>query len=371
VLLSIILSLSDKTSGASCKLEGSQVVTVDDFCMSSYLAFRYVVSPEASWVPGIAPTWPESHEKDPQGVSSVEQIDSFLKECLSGVVPSETGLLLSSGIDSAIIAAYLPVGVKTYTIRFCAHGAVDESDRAFRFAELCGHEHQVVDVFWDDFERYSDVLMNYKKAPLHAIEVGLYKAALAAQADGLNELIVGNGADSTFGGMDKLLSKDWTFDEFVHRYTFIDPDKILKSSVDMQFEYEKYRMGDCVDVQSFLKTTHGVGIIQAFENAIHCAGCRVVAPFEDLFLDEPLDIPRIRSGESKYYLRQLFQQLFPQEKEVPEKIPFARPMDQWLGDWEGPSRGEFRDDIDLSSLTGDQKWLLYCLENFLNLVSEA
>lgn len=73
--------------------------------------------------------------------------------------------------------------------------------------------------------------MKHKKAPLHPVEVGLYKAAVASQQDGINVLASGTGADTMFGGLDKLLSKDWTFDEFVKRYTFLDPIRALKRPV--------------------------------------------------------------------------------------------------------------------------------------------
>jgi hypothetical protein len=55
---------------------------------------------------------------------------------------------------------------------------------------------------------------------------------------------------------------------------------------------------------------------------------------------------------------------------VAEKIPFARPMDQWLAGWEGSTRPEFRGDVAWGEFTGDQKWLLYNLDAFLNLFDD-
>ena len=75
---------------------------INDFCMSSYLAFRYVVSPDESWLPGIKPHWPIAKDKKYTTVSSVKEIDAFLKQGLDEIDPHKTGLLLSSGIDSAI-----------------------------------------------------------------------------------------------------------------------------------------------------------------------------------------------------------------------------------------------------------------------------
>ena len=39
---------------------------------------------------------------------------------------------------------------------------------------------------------------------------------------------------------------------------------------------------------------------------------------------------------------------------------------EWLESWKGPSRDEFWDNCS-KNMTGDQKWLLWCLENFLNI----
>ena len=51
---------------------------------------------------------------------------------------------------------------------------------------------------------------------------------------------------------------------------------------------------------------------------------------------------------------------------LPEKHPMPRPVDEYFKNWEGPKRKEFRKDIDISKYSGNQKWLLWCLEQFLN-----
>lgn len=53
--------------------------------------------------------------------------------------------------------------------------------------------------------------------------------------------------------------------------------------------------------------------------------------------------------------------------EIPEKIAMARAVDIWLADWEGPKRAEFKDDC-IEGLTGEQKFLIYSLERFLDLM---
>lgn len=89
--------------------------------------------------------------------------------------------------------------------------------------------------------------MRHKRAPLHAIEVALHKAAVIAHADGVDTIIVGNGADSNFGGMDKLLSRDWSFDAFVARYTFVDPARVLTDPRSMRSVFAPYELDEVRD----------------------------------------------------------------------------------------------------------------------------
>jgi len=336
----------------------------NDFCLSSFLTFRYVVLDGEAWKPGIKPKLPLIEKKKLIAIENSDNLFNTLKDIV--VNDKETGILLSGGIDSAILASFLSPRTKAYTIKFVSENAIDETVIAERNAKALHLEHKIVEVTWDDYKSSMNKLMKYKKSPLHAIEVPLYKAAKIASEDGIKKLIVGNGADSTFGGMDKLLSKDWNFSEFVDRYTFVNPNSVLKKPISMINIYEKYRKGKGIDILKFLKNLHGLGIIQTFENALNLGGCQVIAPYESLYLSAPLDMKRIRTGESKYILRELFKKLF-SDFEIPEKIPFARPMDDWFSNWEGPSRSEFLDNLNISQFSGEQKWLIYCLENFLNL----
>lgn len=341
---------------------------VNPFCVSSFLAFRYVVDPAAEWRPGCKPAFPETSAQGQIPVETMEEIEAQLRAIIAGKLSPTTGILLSGGIDSAILAALLPAGTRAYTIKFNADRFLDESIQARAYADRLGLRHTVVEVDWQDYAAFGAALMRRKKAPLHAIEAALHKAARAARADGLDTLIVGNGADSTFGGMDKLLSRDWTLEEFYRRYTFVDPFQALREPVDLRSVYQPYLKADgFIDVQRFLKTVHGLGIIQSFECAIHSAGLALLEPFEQLRYVRPLDLARIRAGESKYLLKALFRRLFA-GMEPPEKIPFARPMDTWLADWTGPGRPEFKAGASWSSFTGDQRWLLHVLEQFLDLL---
>lgn len=334
--------------------------------MSLYLAFRYLPKKDYGFSDLLIPRYPDIKQDGLHPVKDSKDIDKFLKEYLSKEVDKNTGILLSGGIDSAILASYLPKGSKAYTIYFQAEKSIDESIKAKEYCKAYDLEHKTINVYWEDYLQFAPELMEHKKAPLHAIEVALYKACMEAKKDNINKLIVGNGADSNFGGMDKLLSKDWLFDEFVNRYTFIMPNKVLKEYSGIEYIYEPFRKGEYIDYLSFLSRVHGVGIIQAFENAFSLAGIEAIEPYENVYLDDKLDLDKIRNRNSKYLIRELFKQRYP-NFEIAEKIPFIRPMEKWLSDYNGNNvRKEFISQ-NIASLSGDQKWLVYCLEWFMNL----
>lgn len=334
--------------------------------MSLYLAFRYLPKKDYGFSDLLIPKYPNINKEGLHSVKDSHDIDKFLKEYLNKNVDDNTGILLSGGIDSAILASYLPKGTKAYTIYFQAENAIDESIKAREYCKAYNLEHKTVNVYWEDYLRFAPALMKHKKAPLHAIEVALYKASVEVKKDNINKLIVGNGADSNFGGMDKLLSKDWLFDEFVNRYTFVMPNKVLKEYSSIEYIYEPFRRGEYIDYLSFLNGVHGVGIIQAFENAFSLAGIEAIEPYENVYLDDKLDLDKIRNGNSKYLIRELFKQRYP-NFDIAEKIPFRRPMEQWLSDYNGNDIREEFISQNISSLSGDQKWLVYCLEWFLNM----
>lgn len=76
----------------------------------------------------------------------------------------------------------------------------------------------------------------------------------------------------------------------------------------------------------------------------------------------------IRNGEPKYLVRELFAKRYP-TLDIPTKIPMPRAMNQWLKDYK-VSRPEFIPNC-TENMTGDQKWLCWCLEQFLNMHEEV
>ena len=347
------------------------MIEINPFCTSSCLAFRYVADPNQCWTDGIKPRFPSIDASKQIEVETGEEVLAALRKLIAEKAdPEKVGIFLSSGIDSAILAALLPEGTRAYTIDFDAPGFPMESERAKDYAKEKGLRHSVVRVMWDDFVAYEERLMIHKKAPLHPVEVALYKASLVARADGVEKVFIGNGADSTFGGLDKLLSKDWTFEEFIDRYTFVKPEALLKEWVDIVPVYAPYKKGAHIDVQNFLKTVHGLGVVQAFENAISLAGLEILQPYEHLRLNIPLDIEKIRKGKPKYMLREVFSHLY-LDRAPPVKVAFARPMDVWLRCYAGPKSEVFKKNVQINQFSGEQKYIIRCLDQFVQCLEEG
>lgn len=337
-----------------------------NFCMSSYMAFRYIERDDVDFYEGLHHQNIEKIADDEKiEVFSAKDVDNEIKKVFENV-KGKKGLLLSGGMDSANLASYMS-GCDAYTFRF-QNGTFqkEELKRAEYYTEYYDLNLHYVDITWETVQKYLLPVMEEKGAPVHSIEPQLYQAAIQAKNDGIDVLVVGESADLVFGGMDGLLAKDWTFDEFKERYTFTDPSLVLKDAVDVSYLYERYREGDYIDFLSFMDDVFSIESSSSYYNAFLKAKMPYVDPYAKLKMGKKLDLNRVRKGEPKYLIRELFSMKYPKYP-IPNKVPMPRPVDQYFNNWDGPIRKEFRDDIDMNSLTGNQKWQLYCLEQFLNM----
>ena len=333
------------------------------------MAFRYIWKDGYDFFPGFKhknfEPLPES-ERTP--VRTAQQIGDNIQIQIDSLYErfGEVGILLSGGMDSAILASYLRPGSHAYT--FTSDTGVFDADIE-RAASYCRHfdlQHHLIDISFSDYQKYTPIVMAHKWAPVHSIEPQIYKAAIAAKKDGVKIMLVGESADLIFGGMDKLISKEWGFDEFVKRYTFLDPVSVLEHPVDMSARYEPFRTKDGIDYLRFMDEVFSIESSSSYLNAFEVAELPYYDPYAKLIMADPLDLRRVRNGEPKYLIRELFALRYPGTV-IPAKIPMPRPVDAIFKDWEGPSLPEFRKDIDMSQLTGNQKWQLWCAELFLDL----
>ncbi len=338
-----------------------------DLCMSRFLAFRYIEEEDLNFFPGLSHSvWKRPADSDLHVVESADDIERAIRKELDAFfVPGRTAICLSGGIDSAILASYLPRGTKAYTFRCVADGAVNETEQAARYATAYGLDHEVIDMHWEDFEKLTPELLRHDGVPFHSIEVQLLKAARHAKAEGFDHLILGESADGVFGGLDGLLSRDWSIEELMNRYSFVRPELALKNPVSVRDVFARYNGADGImDIEAFI---HGVFCIESscsYLHAFELAGIHALMPYGRMRMAAPLDIARVRRGESKYLLRELFARRY-HDMPVPKKIPMPRATAQWFASWRGPTRPEFIPECQ-RNMTGDQKWLVWCLERFLN-----
>lgn len=327
--------------------------------MSSFLMYR-MTHPE------VTNTIEENFTSRVPITNSIE-LEKHLRNSVLKSIGDGTALALSGGIDSAILARFMPKGSIAYTFKCVVPGMMvtDETPIAAKYAESCGLQHKVVEIYWEDFEKYSDQLMLQKGAPIHSIEVQIYKAACQAKKDGIDTLIFGEAADAVYGGLSGLLSKDWRIGEFIDRYSFVLPYKVIKNSELPIEPYKQWENNGYIDPHQFISHVFIQESVASYLNATKLAGVNIVLPFPETYLACPMDYRRIRAGENKYLVREVFQRLYP-DFIVPQKTPMPRPMNEWLHGWKGPSRDEFWQDC-VEGLSGDQKWLLWILERYLNL----
>ena len=337
------------------------------FCMSSYLMYRYnydvnkAFSKKPSNIVDI--TFPRIPVKSPEDlISAIEQsIENANKN-------GRLALALSGGIDSAILAKFTPKGTKAYTFRCIVKGkkVIDETERARHWADICGLEHTIIDITWEDITDAAQILMKHKGAPIHSIEAQIYIAAKKAIADGADKFIFGENADIIYGGMNGLLAKDWLFSEFVDRYTYVMPYKVLKEPEMLLDPFREYEIDGHIDGHDFINKYFRQEALGTYTNACETAGIEFVGPYSQTYFDAKIDYKRIRSGDTKYIIREAFKLLYPNE-ELPAKIPMPRPLDEWLREWKGPVRSEFWSHC-TDNMTGDQKWMVWALEQYLNIL---
>lgn len=333
---------------------------------SEYLTFRCTVNLLKNTPAAVTKQSPCS-QPVPTLVSTVDEMDASIAKRFDDLRGKKLGLMLSGGMDSACLAAYLPAGTDAFTFRFeGGNYQSEELARAEQYAKHFGLNLHYVDISWEKTVLpYIDQLMQSKQAPTHSIEPQLLQATMMAKELGIECLIVGESADLIFGGMDGLLSQDWDVDGIAHRYTFCPPEKALKEPVSMRWVYEQYKHADDekIDLLRFMDEVFSVESSASYTNAFKVGGMEYCDPYAHMQMGVALDLERVRKGDSKYMVRQLFLRKY--GFAAPNKTPMPRPVDFYFKDWTGPTHPIFKTNLDMSEFTGNQKWQLWCLDRFL------
>jgi len=338
--------------------------------MNFWLIYRFLYDAKLTFREGLV-----QNSYEPDGpyyeVRTVKDVEAATKDYIAPFFEhaGETALMLSGGVDSAILASYVPKGTVTYTMT--DGGNTSEVDGAQKYAKKYGLHNEVVATTWADYQEYAPLLMRQKGAPIHSIEVQIYKIALHARKNGFKNLLFGERADQVFGGHTRLYSRDWTLEEFFEGYAFVNPFEVLANPLKLDGPMREFTDNKgMVDVYGFINKYQLRQSVGGYINACSLAKINFLSPYNKMRLMEKLDTERIRRGDSKYLIRELFKERY-EDFETPEKVPMPRAVDEYLADWRGPTRPEFLSNIDISKLTGDKKWYVYCLEWFLNLIEEV
>ena len=344
----------------------NELIIDKDYCMSAFLRYRLISNKKYCWEKNIKPFKYTYENLQSIPVKNYSDIDKAIKDVLKERFKEhKTGIMLSGGMDSAILATYMPEGTLAYTMRCVAKDSVNEVEYAKRFADINKLDLRIVDITWDDMKRVSIPLMKKLKCPFHSIEPLIYRLCEDAKKDNLEKLVCGETADIRFGGLDGLLSKDWSFEEFKKRYTFCEPSKVLKNSIDIDDDIKPYEKSGKIDVHAFLNEYFTIeSAMNDYLNPATLNGIELIMPYALMRLDTELDLDRIRRGENKYLIRELFKIRY-NGLEPNKKLPMPRAVGVWLKDWQGPTRPEFKQ-IDINEFKPDQKWLMFILEDFLN-----
>lgn len=340
-----------------------------NFCMSSFLMYRYVYDETKNF--GLPRKNVNiSFERTP--IANGDELIDFLKARVEeATADGKAALALSGGIDSAILAKFMPEGSTAYTFRCLIPDkkVVDESVRAAYIAKICKLNHKIVDIYWEDVEAVVDKLMLHKGAPCHSIETQIFMGARQALNDGFEKFIFGETADIIYGGLDGLLSKDWTFCQFVNRYSYILPYKVLRQPQMPLAPFQDFEIDGHIDPHNFINKYLLQEALGSYINACSTAGVKFIAPYSLTRMANPIDYNKIRSGESKYIVREAFKKLYPNEN-LPPKTPMPRPVNEWFANWQGSTREEFLPHCQ-ENLDGNQRWMVWALERFLNLLDEV
>lgn len=208
--------------------------------------------------------------------------------------------------------------------------------------------------------------MSIKKNPLHPCEIPVYMCCKKAKELGINVLLSGWGADTHFGGMDKLISKDWCFEEFKTRYEFCPRMNTENTLLDST--YDKYVIGDKLDTMNFLTYNYHIMTIKSFFYIPEIFGILHLPLWGYIGLNHKLDIERVRTGEPKYVIAEAFRILYKNDNiEITNKIPFTRPMDIYMEEhfYDTEYSNTLHKYISDNNLSPHQKWMVFCLNKFM------
>lgn len=263
---------------------------------------------------------------------------------------NKVGLLLSSGVDSSILAKFLPKNAYTYTAR--TFGKRDESEEAAKLSSLLNLRHRIVDIYKEDYFQ-----TDYNKFNPLLYCPWAHKVALMAKKDDVECLVSGIGTLSYFGEEASLHHLSYDPFLFLKHWIKWDPKEVLNENYPLSNFCNEFICNKKIDTFRLMNCGRGEKVVA--DSTINYAGIKHVTPYSGLKV--PLDINRA-THEGKYVLNELYKKLFLKNPPKRKRPPSVTNFVEWLKDWE-PSHDIFKKDINFGSMEV-KRWQLYKLEQY-------
>jgi len=342
-----------------------------DKSIDEFLAFQHLYS-NIGWTEGIHNRKYDEYSECPRnikvnnGKEAVIELTKFKNKLLN--YNKKIGILISSGIDSATIAKMLPENSYAFYATYVEREKDPEIDIVKKYCKINKLNLIIVDVSWKDYNDNIDYLMSVKKNPIHPCEIPVYMCCKKAKEMNINVLLSGWGADTHFGGMDKLISKDWKLYDFKKRYEYCP--RIKEDNEFLDNSYKKFiNKNNIINTQEFLTYNYHIMTIKSFFYLPELFGLLHLPLWGYIGLNHELNIKRVRNGEPKYVILEAFKILYKNDNiNITNKIPFTIPTDIYMKEHFNDIKyhNKLKKYIDNNkNLSAQQLWMVYILNRFL------
>ncbi|MGR3677143.1 MAG: asparagine synthase-related protein [Paracoccaceae bacterium] len=306
--------------------------------------------------------FPIDRATDLHPVATAEEMRSYIAGRFAET-EGRIGIMLSGGMDSALLASFLPKGSIAYTLDYNkVADRFHEFDLAAEFVPE-GIEHKKVTVTSDAYHEMCRKLTHLKKAPTvpHDPSVGI--TAEAAVKDGITHMVTGAGADGHFAGFAHLY-KDPSFagvrDTLAKQ--FVLPSKVLKDPAPTDWVLGHFSIDGIVDVRTFLEEIGTEGT--AVRDTMIACGLVPLFPLTEMIYTGPYEITR-RGG--KHPIVDLFKLIYDGRRPNP-KLALPVPYGPFMRNYT-PRRPEFLPE-GVAALTAKQQYQIYALELYMDMRDE-
>lgn len=301
-----------------------------------------------------------SYSTDFKEIPSDEELTELINSAiLLRVEPNQSiGSLLSGGLDSTIVTA-LSGARETWTVGLKEQNEFKWSDLA---AKHLGTNHNKLIVTPESFIQLSKEIIQLSGDVISVPnEVFLYYLMKKARERN-SILLCGEGADELFFGYDRIFrwanqAKRWDIEEFSLLYSYGSHEdlEVVEDAVG-PFLNDKSPINI---VSSFFQVAHIHSLLRRLDRASTISGVEARGPFLDYKLIERMSgVPfsyRMKQGEIKSPLKQIFRNIVPQEIIERPKVGFPVKLEMVL-------------DQGLKGETYTDKWFEYNLQTLEELL---